>query len=116
MSLVDDLTIEQTGDTVVAHIGAADVPHTLMQEVVETCVSKMRYDGARYFVIDLQNAEFLASACLGVLVELLQELEHARGRVALAGCNDTVAFLFKVTKLDNVFRLAEDVEEAIESF
>jgi len=34
----------------------------------------------------------------------------------LAGCKENVAFLFKVTRLDTVFPMYDEVEEAAESF
>jgi len=48
-------------------------------------------------------------------VEFMQDLESIRGRFALCACRDEVAFLFKVTKLESVFGLYEDAEEAVES-
>ncbi len=37
-----------------------------------------------------------------------------RGRIALAGCQDNVAFLFKVTKLDDIFVLFDDLDAALD--
>lgn len=105
--------IEQHGKVVTAVLHERDVTHPCMAEVVQSCIEKMRYDNAHDFVVDLSAVDFLASACIGALVELLQEAEHSRGKVALAGCNDNVAFLFKVTKLDAIFEMFEDVEEAL---
>ncbi|MEM7682415.1 MAG: STAS domain-containing protein [Planctomycetota bacterium] len=107
--------IEQDGGVVTARLEVPDVSYAQMQELVQGCVERMRYDNANDFIVDLTKVEFLASACLGALVELLQDVEHQRGQVALAGCNENVAFLFKVTKLDSVFALCDDIEEAIAS-
>jgi len=113
--LPKNFEMEQDGQLVTTHLRAAEVAHDDMQAVVEECIEKMRYDKAQNFIFDLEEVEFLASACIGSLVEFLQEVEHCRGQIALVHCQDNVAFLFKVTRLDQVFKLFDDIEEAIES-
>ncbi|MEM6553875.1 MAG: STAS domain-containing protein [Planctomycetota bacterium] len=111
--MAEPFELDQSGDVVTATLHQADVSHHDMQECVQSCIDKLRYDSARDFVFDLQSVEFLASACIGSLVELLQEAEHHRGRISLAHCSENVAFLFKVTKLDAVFSLFDDIDEAL---
>ncbi|MEM9416452.1 MAG: STAS domain-containing protein [Planctomycetota bacterium] len=112
----DEIDIEQDGQIVTAKLHQAEVAFHQMQEMVDACVDKMRYDKAQHFVFDMTDVEFLASACIGALVQLLQDIEQHRGQIALAGCQENVAFLFKVTRLDSVFPMFDDVEEAVESF
>lgn len=114
--LPDNFEMQQDGQLVTAHLRATEVAHDDMQALVEECTEKLRYDKAQNFIFDLQEVEFLASACIGSLVEFLREVEHCRGRIALVNCKDNVTFLFKVTRLDQVFGLFDDIEEAIESF
>lgn len=95
---------------------SVDVTHVEMQEIVAECLERMRYNNAQHFVFDLSTVEFLASACLGALVGFMQEVEHVRGKIALVNCHDNVAFLFKVTRLDHVFEMYDDVQEAVASF
>jgi len=40
----------------------------------------------------------------------------AVGLIALAGCQENVAFLFKVTRLDSVFPMYDEVDDARDSF
>lgn len=114
--LPDTIEVEQAGSTVTAHIRQAELSYSEMQELVDTCTDKMRCDNAQNFIFDMAEVEFLASACIGSLVQLLQDIEHQRGQIALAGCQENVAFLFKVTRLDSVFPMYDDVAEAAESF
>lgn len=107
--------IEQAGPNVTVKVAGPDASHSEMSEVVAECCERMRYDNASNFIFDLEQVEFLASACIGSLVELLREVEPMRGKIALANCDDNVAFLFKVTKLDDIFGLFDDVDEALES-
>jgi anti-sigma B factor antagonist len=113
--LPEKFEMEQDGQLVTAHLRAAEVAHNDMQALVDECAEKMRYDKAQNFIFDMKEVQFLASACIGSLVAFLQEVEHCRGQIALVNCQDNVAFLFKVTRLDQVFRLFDDIEEAIEN-
>jgi len=113
--LPENFEMEQEGQLVTARLRAAEVAHDDMQALVEECTEKMRYDKAQNFIFDLEEVEFLASACIGSLVEFLQDVEHCRGQIALVHCQDNVAFLFKVTRLDQVFKMFDDIDEAIQS-
>ena len=71
--LPDTIELEQTGARVTAHVHQAELAYHEMQDLVDACVDKMRYDNAQNFIFDLAEVEFLASACIGSLVQLLQD-------------------------------------------
>ena len=106
--------IDQSHQTVVATISAREMTGFDMQELVNELVGRMRYDNARYFILDLSEVELIASECLGSLVMFLRDIEPQRGRIALANCRPNVSFLFKVTRLDAVFEVFDDVAAAKE--
>ncbi|MCG8509140.1 MAG: STAS domain-containing protein [Rhodospirillales bacterium] len=105
--------IEQQGAIVTVRLEREELTHVEMQEVVDACRDRMRYDNARHFIFDLQPVTYLASSCLGILVSLMQEAEHVRGRIMLVHVHDNVAFLFKVTQLDSVFGIFDEIEDAM---
>ena len=104
--------IDQTNSLVTVKIADRELTGLQMQEVVNELTQHMRYDNAIYFVFDMTDVEFIASDCLGCLVSFLRDLEQMRGRIALANCQQNVSFLFKVTRLDSVFGLYDDLDEA----
>ncbi|MFA9477872.1 STAS domain-containing protein [Phycisphaerales bacterium AB-hyl4] len=114
--LCDGIELDQSGAVVTVTIRLPEVTHTQMQELIAECEERVRCHHGNYFVFDLAEVTFLASSCLGSMVSFLQDLEHVRGRIALANCQDNVAFVFKVTRLDTVFPIFEDVKEATASF
>lgn len=81
--------LEQTGANVTVHVAGPEASHTELNEIVADCCERMRYNNAVNFVFDLKNVEFLASACIGSLVELLREVEPMRGRIALRTAKKT---------------------------
>lgn len=110
-----NVRVEQTGNVAVATILTPLLSSGETQDIIDELSQRMRYDNARLFVLDLKDVEFMDSGCLGALVQFLQDLEHIRGRIALANCRPNVAFLFKVTRLDQVFHICETIEDAEES-
>lgn len=110
------LEVEQDGANVTLRLPGPTVSAREMEEAVVTCGEHMRFDHASNFAFELSAIEYLDSACIGALVELLREVEPMRGRVALVGCRPNVQFLFKSTRLDSVFGLFEELDEAIASF
>lgn len=104
--------LEQTNNVVVATIGTRELSAEQMAELAEELMQRMRCDNAQHFVLDLGAVEYISSGCIGVLVGFLQDLEHVRGRIGLAHCRPNVLFLFKVTRLDSVFHVFDDVESA----
>jgi len=69
----------------------------------------------RHFVLDLQNVEYMDSACLGAMVELLTNMQSRGGHIALANAGRNVEYLFRLTQLDRVFPICRDVMQAIEA-
>ena len=69
----------------------------------------------RHIVLDLQNVQFMDSACLGCLVEALNLMAASGGKIALANADHSVASLFRLTRLDRVFPICPDVMSALEA-
>lgn len=68
----------------------------------------------RHLVLDLQNVEYMDSGAIGALVSLLTQLHKVGGRIALVNTQRNVQFLFKLTRLDRLFPICNDVMRAIE--
>ncbi|MEE9405170.1 MAG: STAS domain-containing protein [Algisphaera sp.] len=110
------LDLEQQGCDLMIRLPGPDISGANMESVTVTCAEHMRFDHACNFALDLAQVEYLDSACIGHLVELLREIEPMRGRIALVNCRPNVTFLFKSTQLDTIFGLFDDMDDAIASF
>ena len=104
--------IERNNDTVVASVRAAHIELADAQELVAELTERIRYENARFFVLDLSEVDLLASACLSNLITFAQDLEHVHGRLVLANCRPTVTTVIKITGLDSLFAMYDDVEAA----
>ncbi len=64
-------------------------------------------------VLDLSNVEFLDSSGLGAVVGSMKQLGRAR-KLDLAGLTPTVEKVFRITRMDRVFRIFPDADAAIQ--
>ena len=68
------------------------------------------------FVIDFANTGYIDSSGLGVLVSLSKKIREQGGELRLSSLNEDLRTLFELTKLDTLFRIADDKEQALEGF
>ncbi len=66
-------------------------------------------------VLDLSHLSFVASVFLGMLVVLHKRMTAAGRTLLLCGIQPEPAVVFKLTKLDTVFAIRDNVRRALES-
>ena len=52
----------------------------------------------------------------GVLVSLSKKIREQGGELRLSSLNEDLRTLFELTKLDTLFRIADDKDQALEGF
>ncbi len=67
--------------------------------------------GHRTLVLDLSDVTFIDSSGLGALIASLKVLGDD-GELALCGARETVSNMFKLTRMNKVFRMFNNPEEA----
>jgi anti-sigma B factor antagonist len=67
--------------------------------------------GVSRFVIDMSGVDFIDSTGLGALVAVLK-VSGRNGAVVVAGAQAPVVMLFKLTRMDKVFRMYPSNAEA----
>lgn len=67
-------------------------------------------------VINLQGVNYVDSSGLATLVEILKNLRSYGGKLKLINLSSKVKGLFEITKLDKLFDIRSDEEEALSSF
>ena len=68
-------------------------------------------EGARWLVLDLSGVEFVDSSGLGAIVSALKMLGRS-GDIVISGAQEPVKALFKLTRMDKVFRMFDGAAEA----
>ncbi len=85
------------------------------QELKQTVLDHLE-GGARRFLIDFAGTGYIDSSGLGVLVSLSKKIREQSGELRLASLNDDLRTLFELTKLDTLFHITANREEALASF
>jgi len=67
-------------------------------------------------VINLKDVNYVDSSGLATLVEILKNLRGKGGKLKLTNLSDKVRGLFEITKLDKLFDIKDEEEEAVNSF
>lgn len=80
---------------------------------LKSYISQLLAEGVNRIVLDISSVQFMDSSSLGALVSLLKMVGN-RGDLIVAGASGIVADLFKLTRMDRVFRMAPSVEAALE--
>ena len=66
----------------------------------------------RSLVIDMSKVSYIDSSGLAVLIEVMQNVEKYGGKFALAALQETVKPIFEIARLDQIFRIFQDVPSA----
>lgn len=68
---------------------------------------------AKKVVVDLSKVGYIDSSGLATLVELLKKTKGQGGSLALSGMSEKVKSLFEITKLDKLFPIFPNHQEAV---
>ncbi|MBK0381720.1 STAS domain-containing protein [Pedobacter sp. SD-b] len=66
-------------------------------------------------VIDMSNVLYMDSSFIGALVAGLKKVLSKNGEIVLANISNDVMALFELTRLDKVFKIYHNTDEAINS-
>lgn len=93
--------------------GSLDVSH---QSNLKDQLYQVVDNGGNDIVFDFQAVNFIDSSCLGVLVALTKKLRGKNGDIKLTNLSEDVKSIFQITRLDKIFEVFENNQEAVNSF
>ncbi len=67
-------------------------------------------------VVNFEKVKYMSSAVLGKLITLHKLITAEKGKLKFACIDPTVMEIFKIMKLDKLFKIFETEEKAVESF
>lgn len=66
-------------------------------------------------ILDFCNVEFLSSAVLGLLIRISKKVYQQDGQLKLCGIDEKIYKIFKITRLNKIFDIYEDLSKARQS-
>ena len=70
----------------------------------------------KFILLDISEIDFIDSSGLGALISILKSVTSQNATLAICGAQSKIINLFKLTRMDKVFTLFENVEEAEKFF
>ena len=70
--------------------------------------------GIYFWIIDLNEVEFIDSSGLGMLISFFKEINEKKGQLVYIGIHDYVAKIIDLVQLGQVFIIKDDEKEALE--
>jgi anti-sigma B factor antagonist len=67
-------------------------------------------------VVDLSNVNFIDSTALAILMQGIKKAREANGDIYICGLQQPVRMVLELTRLDNVFEIYPNKEQAIIGF
>lgn len=111
------IDIDEFGDiTIAKFIDNKILDETNIQVIGNQLFALVEQDGRKKIVLDFSNVEYLSSAALGKLITMEKKVNAARGKLRLCGIRPDIFEVFAITKLNKVFTICDDQDEALQSF
>ena len=106
-----DLAAHQQGADLVVAVNEARVDAAVAVQFKDAMREQIAQDHPRV-VLDMTEVGFLDSSGLGAVVAVMKLMGPGR-RLDLAGLSPTVDKVFRLTRMDKVFRIYPDVPAAV---
>jgi anti-sigma B factor antagonist len=71
-------------------------------------------EGRTRILLELTHVDFIDSSGLSVLISILKALS-GKGEISLCSISEPVMMLFKLTRMDRIFRIYGSVEAALQA-
>ncbi|MGB9595481.1 MAG: STAS domain-containing protein [Candidatus Poribacteria bacterium] len=71
--------------------------------------------GVKWIILDLAEVPLLDSSALGTIIMAYLKLKEKNGKLAILYAQKNVIDVFKITKLNSIFEIYDDIQEALKS-
>jgi anti-sigma B factor antagonist len=105
----------ETDDRLVAAFSGEigwDARDELVPAITEAVDGKIGSDGVPKIIIDLENVDFVNSAGIGALFQLIKDFEPRKGKIVMANLPLAIVQLFNTVGLNRFVPFADSMEEA----
>ena len=121
LALVSDtrhrrLEVEDIGDVTVVNFIDEKIEEQNIQAIGEELFHLVDELGRRNILLNLDNVEYLSSAALGKFITLNKKVQAAGGKLVLCNIDPQIREVFEITKLDKLFLICGDEQEALQKF
>jgi anti-sigma B factor antagonist len=99
--------VELTDRKILDEVSIAQIGEQLNVLAAQQSVPKL--------VLDFANVAHMSSSALGMLIKLHKRVREQKGEVCLCNIQPAIAEVFAITRLNEIFRICESRQKALES-
>jgi anti-sigma B factor antagonist len=111
------LEVEQIGEVAVVSLTSRKLlSEESIQAVGEELSHLVDQSDRKKLLLNFSKIEHMSSAMLGMLIRLHKKVLMAGGKLVLCGIDPQIREVFEITKLDKVFPIYKDEQEALQEF
>ena len=111
------LEVEDIGDvTVVSFTDRKILDEQNIQVIGEQLFGLVDESGRKRLLLNFGNVEYMSSAALGKLITLNKKVQASGGKLVLCNIDPQIREVFEITKLDKLFLICGDEQEALRTF
>ena len=85
----------------------------LPDAALRECINELLEEGHRAFVLNMANVPYVDSFGLGQLITVWTSVRNKGGHLILLRPTDHVQALFRITKLNTIFRISGEEAQAV---
>lgn len=108
------ISSETQNDRLILRIEEARVDMVVARQFRETLATYIDTDQGKTIILDMARAEYFDSSALGALVAFMKEVKAGGGNLILCNISRNIRTLLKLSRLDSIFTIAENLEQALE--
>ncbi len=109
------IDVEQIGDATVARFADKKIlDENAIQVIGNQLFGLVEEEGRKKIVLDFSNVEYLSSAALGKLITMDKKVKAAGGKLRLCSIRPDIYEVFAITKLNKLFDIRDDQDQALE--
>ena len=111
MTMQPRITFDQSDAALVTTLNRKLLDDDLLQDLVPAITDAVDRV-PKHVVLDLSAVQYLPSLAIGTLVRLNSELKKRHLRLVLAGPQPGIREVFKITRMDHIFEIANTPTDA----
>jgi anti-sigma B factor antagonist len=108
--------IEKDGVHIVAFLEPTLFEDVVVQESRREIEELLAQPGVTRLLLDLRSVNVAGSAALGMLIRLKSRCAQRHCHLALCGLQPSVQEAVRITQLDKIFEIYQDIEPALTAF
>jgi len=102
--------------TVVHFVDRKIIDEGNIQELGKELFALVEEDNRKSVLLNFTTVEFLSSAALGKLITLEKKMKAHGGKLKLCNIRPDIYEVFQITRLNNLFDIKKDQQEALAAF